>query len=57
VTALAELLTPAGREALGACLRDREELDRLVRERGQQRPPPEPPTLAAIATTERTTTP
>lgn len=52
MTALADLLDPTARERLAAWVREQDELDRLVRERGLQRPPPEPPTLAAISTAE-----
>jgi hypothetical protein len=53
VTALADLLSPKARDRLAAWMREQDELNRLLRERGLQRPPPEPSTLAAIATTER----
>lgn len=51
---LTDILSAEGLAALSAWLREREDLERLIRERGQQKPPPEPPPLIAIAATERT---
>jgi hypothetical protein len=53
MASIAALLSPAEREALAALKHERE-IDQLVRERGLQRPPPDPPTLTEIsATTNR----
>lgn len=47
---IADLMSAQARERLTARLRELEEIDRLVRERGSQQPPDPPPTLAAIST-------
>ena len=48
VTALADVVSPEAR-ALLERIRELAELDRLVRERGQQRPAPEPVPLHQLA--------
>ena len=54
MTSIADLLNPAARQRLLERERELRELDRLIRERGQNRPADPPPALNAI--TERTTT-
>jgi len=48
MTALADVVSPEAR-ALLKRVRELAELDRLVRERGRQRPPPEPVPLHELA--------
>jgi hypothetical protein len=51
MAAVGDKLSRGSQAALLEWLRGREELDRLVRERSAQRPPPELPTLTEISTT------
>ena len=51
MTAIADLLSPADRERL-AGLAELRETQRLIAERGQQKPPPVPPTLDDLAERE-----
>jgi hypothetical protein len=52
VTALADVVSPEARALLERA-RELAELDRLIREVPDQRPPGSPPTLAEISTAER----
>ena len=54
MSTIASRLDPATRERLLGRLDELRELDRLLRERGRQRPPDPPPALTTIATTEET---
>jgi hypothetical protein len=51
VAAIADLLSERNRRRLLERLAELEQLDTLVRERGQQQAPGPPPTLAEISTT------
>jgi hypothetical protein len=52
VTALSDMLTPEARERLERA-RELAELDHLIRQVPEQRPPEAPPTLADLSTTSK----